>query len=129
VVNAIGNSQYWNDTAIFITLDDWGGWYDHVKPPQYNAYELGFRVPLIVVSPYARPGYVSHVQHEFGSILKFIEGTFALGSLGYTDARADDLSDCFDFTQAPLTFRTIASKRRASYFQRLPPDGRPIDDD
>ena len=100
-----------------------------MKPPQFNAYELGFRVPLIVVSPYARSGYVSHAQHEFGSILKFTEGTFALGSLGYTDARADDLSDCFDFTQAPLAFRAIASKRRASYFQRLPADSRPIDDD
>jgi phospholipase C len=129
VVNAIGTSKYWNDTAIFITWDDWGGWYDHVAPPQYNAYELGFRVPLIVVSPYARSGYVSHVRHEFGSILKFTEGTFALGSLGYTDARADDLSDCFDFTQAPTGFRTIASKRRASYFQQLPADARAIDDD
>ena len=129
IVNAIGTSQYWSDTAIFITWDDWGGWYDHVKPPQYNAYELGFRVPLIVVSPYARAGYVSHVQHEFGSILKFTEGTFALGSLGYTDARADDLSDCFDFTQTPLTFRTISSKRSASYFEQLTSDARPIDDD
>ncbi|HEV2738261.1 MAG TPA: alkaline phosphatase family protein, partial [Candidatus Elarobacter sp.] len=71
VVNAIGASPYWSNTAIFITWDDWGGWYDHVKPQQFNAYELGFRVPLIVVSPYARPAYVSHVQHEFGSILKF----------------------------------------------------------
>ena len=129
VVNAIGNSPYWNNTAIFITWDDWGGWYDHVVPHQYNTYELGFRVPLIIVSPYARHGYVSHVQHEFGSILKFTEGTFALGSLGYTDARGDDLSDCFDLTQQPAAFRTIAAARRASYFQHLPADSRPIDDD
>ncbi|MDP9111074.1 MAG: hypothetical protein M3M96_05540, partial [Candidatus Eremiobacteraeota bacterium] len=72
IVNAIGNSQYWNNTAIFVTWDDWGGWYDHVKPPMYNSYELSFRVPLLVISPYAKPGYVSHVQHEFGSILKFV---------------------------------------------------------
>ena len=60
VVNAIGNSKYWDDTAIFVTWDDWGGWYDHVKPPQYNSYELGFRVPLIVISAYARTSYISH---------------------------------------------------------------------
>ncbi len=129
IVNALGTSPYWNDTAIFITWDDWGGWYDHVRPPQFNAYELGFRVPLIVVSPYARPGYVSHVQHEFGSILKFTESAFGLGSLGYTDARADDLSDCFDFSQRPSAFRNIRSARGASYFQRLPADPRPPDDD
>ena len=129
VVNAIGASKYWSDTAIFITWDDWGGWYDHVKPQQFNAYELGFRVPLIVVSPYAKPAYVSHVQHEFGSILKFTESTFGLGTLGYTDARADDLSDCFDFAQQPVAFRPIQASRRASYFQRLPADGRSPDDD
>src|SRR5262249_26329306 len=61
VVNAIGTSQYWADTAIFITWDDWGGWYDHVAPPIRNSYEFGFRVPLIVVSPYAKAAYVSHV--------------------------------------------------------------------
>lgn len=129
VVNAIGASPYWSNTAIFITWDDWGGWYDHVKPQQFNAYELGFRVPLIVVSPYARPAYVSHVQHEFGSILKFTETTFGLGTLGYTDARADDLSDCFNFAQQPIAFRTIQSSRRANYFQRLPADTRSPDDD
>jgi phospholipase C len=129
VVNAIGASQYWSDTAIFVTWDDWGGWFDHVKPQQFNAYELGFRVPLIVISPYARPGYVSHVQHEFGSILKFTETTFGLGTLGYTDARADDLSDCFNFSQNPLAFRTIQATRSASYFQHRPADPRPPDDD
>jgi phospholipase C len=68
VVNAIGNSPYWSNTAIFITWDDWGGWYDHVAPPIYNYYEYGFRVPLIVVFPYAKPHYVSHEMHDFGSI-------------------------------------------------------------
>jgi phospholipase C len=107
VVNAIGQSGYWRNTAIFITWDDWGGWYDHVAPQQFNYVELGFRVPLIVVSPYARRGYVSHTQHEFGSILRFTEEAFGLPSLGYTDARADDLSDMFNFGQYPLKFRTI----------------------
>ncbi|MBV8245086.1 MAG: hypothetical protein JOZ38_04110 [Candidatus Eremiobacteraeota bacterium] len=129
IVNAIGNSAYWQNTAIFITWDDWGGWYDHVAPPQYNPNELGFRVPLIVVSAYARPGYVSHVQHEFGSILHFTEETFGLASLGYTDARADDLADCFNFTQTPLTFKTVQSDRRASFFTHLPPSNAPVDTD
>ncbi len=114
VVNAIGESSYWKDTAIFITWDDWGGWYDHVKPPVRNYVELGFRVPLIVVSPYAREGssaqgYVDHTQHEFGSILAFTEETFGIpkGSLDDTDAKADDLSSAFDFTQKPRQFKHI----------------------
>jgi phospholipase C len=118
VVNAIGNSQYWNSTAIFVTWDDWGGFYDHVKPPQYNYYELGFRVPLIVISPYAKQGYVSHVQHDFGSMLRFIEEQFGLPSLGYRDASADNLSDCFNFSQAPRAFRQIQAPLTASYFLR-----------
>jgi phospholipase C len=73
IVNAIGESPYWKDTAIVVIWDDWGGWYDHVAPHVYNSFELGFRVPMIVISPYAKPGYVSHVTYEFGSILKFIE--------------------------------------------------------
>ncbi len=71
----------------------------------------------------------SSMQHEFGSILKFTETTFGVGTLGYTDSRADDLSDCFNFGQSPLAFRTIQSTRSASYFQRLPGDPRPPDDD
>jgi phospholipase C len=116
VVNAIGNSQYWSDTAIFITWDDWGGWYDHVAPPIKNSYEYGFRVPLIVVSPYAKAAYVSHVTHHFGSILKYVEETFSLSSLGYADADADDFSDCFDYNQTPLTFHTIAAPMDAQHF-------------
>ena len=124
VVNAIGNSPYWANTAIFITWDDWGGWYDHVPPPQVLincaqwgcGYIYGFRVPLIVVSPYAKAAYISHQQHDFGSILKFIETTFNLPSLGYADAAADDFSDCFDFTQTPLKFQTIDAPLKADYF-------------
>jgi phospholipase C len=128
IVNAIGESQYWGDTAIFVTWDDWGGWYDHVPPPQYNSYELGFRVPLIVISPYAKTHYVSHVQHEFASILKFTEETFGLPSLHTTDERADDLSDCFDFSQPPTKFKRISAKFPPSYFLHLRgPAGMPDD--
>jgi phospholipase C len=116
IVNAIGNSPYWSNTAIIITWDDWGGWYDHVVPPIFDAYEYGFRVPLIVISPYARRGYVSHVTHDFGSILKFTEQVFNLPSLGYADARADNLADCFDFNQKAQTFLGIAAPLDAAYF-------------
>ncbi|MBV8332414.1 MAG: hypothetical protein JO192_06720 [Candidatus Eremiobacteraeota bacterium] len=129
IVNAVGLSPYWKHTAIFITWDDWGGWYDHVKPPVYNSYELGFRVPLIVISPYAKRGYVSHAQHEFGSILKFTEETFGLGSMRTTDVRADDLSDFFDFNQKPRTFVPIHSPVGPLYFlHRTPKPGVPDDD-
>lgn len=116
VVNAIGNSQYWNNTAILITWDDWGGWFDHVAPPILNSYEYGLRVPLIVVSPYAKPAYISHQTHDFGSLLKFIETTYDLPSLGYADATADDLSDCFNFNQTPITFKKIAAPLGADFF-------------
>jgi phospholipase C len=118
IVNAVGQSPYWNDTAILVTWDDWGGWYDHVAPTQFNSYELGFRIPLIVISPYAKTGYVSHVSHEFGSILKFVEETFGLGSLNTTDVRSDDLSDCFDFSQQPRRFKPIAAPLSTDYFLR-----------
>ncbi len=107
VVNAVGESPYWNSTAIFITWDDWGGWYDHVAPKMYNHFELGFRVPLVIVSPYAKARFVSHKRHEFGSILHFSETAFGLGSLGTTDKRSDDLGDCFDFKKPPRQFVPI----------------------
>ncbi len=92
-----------------MTWDDWGGWYDHVPPPIINRYELGFRVPLLVISPYAKRGYVSKVTHEFGSILAFSEEAFGIpkGALKATDRRADDLMDGFDFTQGPRAFVPI----------------------
>jgi phospholipase C len=120
VVNAIGQSQYWNTTAIFVTWDDWGGWYDHVTPQIFNSYELGFRVPLIVISPYARVHYVSHSPHEFGSMLKFTEKIFGLRSLETTDERSDDLFDCFDFNKQPAPFKPIPTKYPPSYFFSLP---------
>ena len=89
IVNAIGKSKacddnigYWNNTAIFITWDDWGGWYDHVRPtilgPPQGNYQLGFRVPLIVVSAYTPEGYINNNRHDFGSILRFIEHNFGI---------------------------------------------------
>jgi phospholipase C len=120
VVNAVGESPFWNTTAIFVTWDDWGGWYDHVTPQIFNSYELGFRVPLIVISPYARTHYISHTPHEFGSILKFTEKTFGLRSLDTTDERSDDLFDCFDFNKQPAPFKPIPAKYPPRYFFTLP---------
>ncbi len=136
IVNAIGNSPYWANTAIIITWDDWGGWYDHVAPKVINdgvswgsGYVYGFRVPLIVVSPYAKTAYISHTTHDFGSILKFIETAYNLPSLGYADGPADDLSDCFNLTHPPVPFHTIPAALKAAYFindKRPPTD--PDDD-
>jgi phospholipase C len=105
VVNAIGTSRYWKNTAVVLVWDDWGGWYDNVPPPQVNYHSLGFRVPMIVISPYAKPHYVSHTQYDFGSILKLIEQNFGLGSLGVSDATANSMTDVFDFTQQPIAFK------------------------
>ncbi len=118
VVNAVGEGPLWNSTAIFVVWDDWGGWYDHVTPPELDRMGLAFRVPFIVISPYARRGYVSHVRHEFGSVLKFTERAFDLPSLNTTDTRSDALRDCFDFSQAPEAFAPIPSLHRAAFFER-----------
>ena len=124
VVNAIGESKYWKNSAIIIMWDDWGGWYDHVNPPQYadpvtGAYEgLGFRIPCIIVSPYAKAHYISHQQHEVASSLHFIERTFGLGSLGLADARADAFDDAFNFSKKPMKFQPIPTVLKAEYFLR-----------
>jgi phospholipase C len=104
VVNAIGTSQYWKNTAVVLLWDDWGGWYDN-EPAHWDSYtRLGFRVPMIVISPYAKPHNISHTHYDFGSILKLIEQTFNLGSLGTTDATATSMQDVFDFMQTPNNF-------------------------
>jgi phospholipase C len=131
IVNAVGQSPYWADTAIIVTWDDFGGWFDHVPPPVRNSLEVGLRVPLIVISPYAKAAYISHVHHDFGSVLRFIEANFGIGEIekgvGYADAQSDDLADCFNFNQAPLTFRPIPAPLDANYFLNdksppMPPD-------
>jgi phospholipase C len=130
IVNAVGTSKYWDDTAIFVTWDDWGGWFDHVKPVVLTSYEMGFRVPLIVISPFAKRGYVSHVQHEQASILRFVEDNFRLGTMGYADSRADNLADCFDFHGPGHKFALIPTPgHRVADFMNQPLDTGPTDDD
>ena len=101
VVDAIMRSPMWRDTAIFVTWDDWGGLYDHVAPPQVDAFGLGIRVPLLVISPYARSGLVDHELGEFSSMLRFVEDNWSLRTLTHRDQDADDLSHDFDFGQEP----------------------------
>ena len=130
IVNSIGNATtceagagYWSDTAILITWDDWGGWYDHEAPTiltaPFGAYQYGFRVPLVVVSAYTPLAYVSNDRLDFGSMLRFTQGIFNLreGSLGFADARANgDLSTFFKFKQSPRPFQTIPAPFNADFF-------------
>jgi phospholipase C len=131
IVNAIGQG-YWKDTAILITWDDWGGWYDHEPPTKLDfpqgGYQYGFRVPLIVVSAYTSTHYINNYQHDFGSILRFIENDFGIqeGILNFADARAqNDLFAFFDFTLPPRKFQTISATFPASFFLN---DKRPATD-
>jgi phospholipase C len=101
LVNALMRSKYWADSAIFITWDDYGGFYDHVAPPQMDAYGYGPRVPLLVISPYAKPGYVTHQQGDLTAMLRFVEERFNLPHLTARDHYTGDMSDAFDFDQSP----------------------------
>ena len=128
LVNAIGESKYWKSTAIFVTWDDYGGWYDHVAPELVDYDGLGVRVPLLVISPYTKKGRVSHVHYELTSILRFIEDRFGLKTLSDSDARArSPENDCFDFHQGPRKFRAIPTALGKEYFLQQPPDLRPPD--
>jgi phospholipase C len=132
VVNAIGESPFWKSTAIFIFWDDSGGWYDP-EPPAYlknSDYDgLGYRLPLLIISPYAKKGVVSHTHYEHGSILKFVEETFGLAPLAESDTRANSPDDAFDFSQSPRTFVPIESTYDRNYFLHEPADLRAPDTD
>jgi phospholipase C len=129
LVNAIGESQYWDTTTIFIFWDEWGGWYDHVAPPYVDFDGLGMRVPLMIVSPYAKQGYVSHAQYEHGSMLKYVEDTFGLKRLAASDKRANSpVPDAIDYSQAPRAFTPFATNLPPRFFQHAVPDLRPPDE-
>jgi phospholipase C len=149
IVNTIGNEKtcpngedYWQDTAVFITWDDWGGWYDHVAPYHVGGwggshnwgagYIYGLRVPLLVISAYTAAGYVNSKPQDFGSILKFTEANFGLGLIGpgyYADAWAGDLSGFFSLT-TPRPFQSVPTRFDADYFlYHEKPSDLPVDDD
>ncbi|MBV9718477.1 MAG: hypothetical protein JOZ77_04110 [Candidatus Eremiobacteraeota bacterium] len=117
LVNTVGQSKFWKNTAIFVQWDDWGGYYDRVPPPFKDYDGLGFRVPLLVISPFAKAGHVSHVQYETASVLRFAEDLYGLPQLAAADARATSpAGDCFDFSQAPRPFVKIKAPHPASFF-------------
>jgi len=101
-VNEVMSGPAWGSTAIVIFWDDFGGMYDHVPPSQIDGLGLGPRVPAIIISPFAKPGYISHTTYEFSSLLKTVEERFSLPPLTNRDANANDLLDSFDFNQQPL---------------------------
>jgi phospholipase C len=119
IVNAIGASSAWSSTVVIVVWDDWGGWYDHEPPPILDkAGGLGFRVPMLAISPYAKSvGYISHTQYEFGSILRFVEDNWNLGRIGTTDVRATSIADMFDFSISPRPFKQVPSTLRPEFFQ------------
>jgi phospholipase C len=125
VVNAVGESKFWDSTVVFVQWDDWGGMYDPVPPPFKGYDSLGFRVPLIVISPYAKKNYVSHVQYETASVLRFAENLFGLGQLSAADKRATSpAADCLDFSQRPRKFVPIKAPKDEAFFLNQPNDPR-----
>jgi len=100
-VNDIMRSPYWSSSAIIVTWDDYGGWYDNLSPPQVDQYGYGFRVPAILISPYAKQDYVDNTVTEDASSLKLIETVFHLPTLGTRDVKADNLLEAFYFNQSP----------------------------
>ena len=111
MINALMQSDAWDSSAFLVTYDSWGGWYDHVPPPQVDQYGYGFRVPALLISPYARRGHVDSTQLDFTSILKFIEQNYGLAPLTTRDAKANSLIDAFDFSLAPRRPRFISFDR------------------
>jgi phospholipase C len=99
VIDAIMVSPYWSSTAIVLTWDDYGGFYDHVPPPQIDKYGLGFRMPALIISPYTKHGYVDHTRYQFESVLKFIEWRFNIPALTERDLHANNLLNAFNFNQ------------------------------
>jgi len=115
LVQAVQSSPYWKNTAIIITYDENGGRWDHVSPPAIDRWGPGTRVPFIVVSPWAKHGYVDHTQYETVSILAFIEKLYSLAPLGTRDAAANPFSNAFDFTQVnPFTVKRSLVKARST---------------
>ncbi len=100
-INAVMQSPDWNSSLILLTWDDFGGFYDHVPPPQVDQLGLGFRVPMLVISPYTKRGYIGHRVTEHSSIPKTIEDIFGLPNLNSRDSGANNLLDALDFGQQP----------------------------
>jgi phospholipase C len=101
IITALKRSSAWESSAFTWTYDDWGGWYDHVAPPQVDDWGYGFRAPALLVSPYAKQGYVDNTELDFTSVLKFIEENWGLDPLAVRDEQANSLDNAFDFDSPP----------------------------
>ena len=101
-LNAVMQGPDWHSTAVFLTWDDFGGFYDHVAPDNVDQFGFGPRVPLLIISPFARKGFISHTTYEFSSFLRFAERRFDLPALTSRDAMANDMTDSFNFNQPSL---------------------------
>ncbi|UCC77011.1 MAG: alkaline phosphatase family protein [Anaerolineales bacterium] len=123
MIQALMQSEAWDASAFLLTYDDWGGWYDHVVPPQIDGSGYGFRVPALLVSPYARRGYVDHTELDFASILRFIEDNWGLRPLARRDARANSIAGAFDFARPPREPRVIPWERFSSTDRQEPRRG------
>jgi phospholipase C len=128
IVNAVGESSYWNSTAVIVVWDDWGGFYDPVAPTQLDTQGgPGFRVGMIVASPYVPAGEISNTVYAFGSIIKFIEDTWDLGSLGTTDATSTSIANMFNFDLKPRKYKVVGAKYSRAFFLHQKPSGLPVD--
>ncbi len=111
LMQSLMTSDSWKSSAFFLTYDNWGGWFDHVTPPQVDANGDGFRVPALLISPYAKRGYIDHTQLDPSSILKFIEDNYGLTPLTARDAGSSGLAEAFDFTQPARVASFISLNR------------------
>ncbi|MEK6275750.1 MAG: alkaline phosphatase family protein [Actinomycetota bacterium] len=116
LINALMRSDSWSSSAFIWAYDDWGGWYDHVKPPPVKGESddrlgYGFRSPALLVSAFARRGYIDSTQLDFTSILKFIEENWRLEPLAERDRSAKSFAGAFDFTRGPRPARFLAAER------------------
>jgi phospholipase C len=111
LIQELMRSNAWDSSAFILLYDDWGGWYDHVSPPQVDKYGYGFRVPGLLVSPYARKGYVDSTELDFTSILKFIEENWSVAPLAERDSKANNFLSAFDFKQAPRQAEFLSLSR------------------
>jgi phospholipase C len=102
ILNALQHSPDWRSTAVILTWDDFGGFYDHVPPPHVDLYGYGPRVPAIIISPWVRPGYIEHTTLDFSSVIRTVEVLFRLEPLARRDTLASTLFDAFDFTRVPV---------------------------
>ena len=123
-ISAVERGPEWKSTAIFLTWDDCGCFYDHVAPPSGSG--LGIRVPMILISPYARPGYTDSQTASFASILAYAEHTFGIGPLSSADGSAYDYANAFNYSQPPLApirmSNTAEPVTSVNYIAAHPPD-------